>query len=106
MIVSSGYNIAAPEVEWVIDQHPDVLESGVIGLPDDERGMVVHAIVVLAPGVPRDEAKVKELQNFVKQTAAPYKYPRSITFADELPKTPTGKLQRFRLHEHGAGAAS
>lgn len=106
MIVSSGYNIAAPEVEWVIDQHPDVLESGVIGLPDDERGMVVHAIVVLAPGVPRDEAKVKELQNFVKQTAAPYKYPRSITFADELPKTPTGKLQRFRLHDCSTGAGS
>ena len=102
MIVSSGYNIAAPEVEWAIDQHPDVLESGVIGLPDDERGMIVHAIVVLVPGVPRDDAKIKELQNFVKQTAAPYKYPRGITFVDELPKTPSGKLQRFRLHDRAA----
>lgn len=99
MIVSSGYNIAAPEVETVLYQHPDVLECGVTGIPDEERGMIVHASIVLTPGTIGDDAKIKELQNFVKQTAAPYKYPRSITFVDELPKTPSGKLQRFRLRE-------
>ncbi|WP_167471306.1 AMP-binding protein [Nocardia arthritidis] len=97
MIVSSGYNIAAAEVESVLDRHPDVLESAVIGLPDDERGMIVHAAVVLRPGVIASDAKILDIQDFVKNTAAPYKYPRSVAFVDELPRTPTGKIQRFRL---------
>ncbi|MEH3156295.1 MAG: AMP-binding protein [Gordonia paraffinivorans] len=100
MIVSSGYNIAAPEVESVLDQHPDVLESAVIGVADDERGMIVHATVVLAPGVARDETTIRALQDFVKTTAAPYKYPRSIEFADALPRTESGKLQRFKLRQN------
>ncbi len=97
MIVSSGYNIAAPEVETVIEQHPDVVESAVVGIPDDERGMIVHATVVLVAGAVGDDAMVASIQNFVKKTAAPYKYPRSITFCDALPRTESGKLQRFRL---------
>ncbi|RJO77032.1 2-aminobenzoate-CoA ligase [Nocardia panacis] len=97
MIVSAGYNIAAAEVESVLDRHADVLESAVVGLPDAERGMIVHAAIVLRPGVLGDAAKVGEIQDFVKRTAAPYKYPRSVVFVDELPRTQTGKIQRFRL---------
>ncbi|MBT0567569.1 AMP-binding protein [Williamsia sp. CHRR-6] len=97
MIVSSGYNIAAPEVESVIDQHPAVVESAVIGVPDAERGMIVHAAVVLGPGQVGDDAMVASIQSFVKETAAPYKYPRSVAFVDALPRTESGKLQRFRL---------
>lgn len=97
MIVSSGYNIAAPEVEEVINQHPDVIESTVVGLADEDRGMIVHAVVVLRDGVVGDHAKVKELQDFVKGVAAPYKYPRSIAFIDHLPRTHNGKVQRFRV---------
>ncbi|WP_433194612.1 AMP-binding protein [Nocardia sp. CA-107356] len=99
MIVSAGYNIATPEVEAVLDQHPDVVESAVIGVPDADRGMLVHAAVVLRPGVPADADKVRELQDFVKRTAAPYKYPRSIEFVDSLPRNPSGKLLRFKLRE-------
>jgi len=99
MIVSAGYNIATPEVEAVLDQHPDVVESAVIGVPDSDRGMIVHAAVVLRPGVPADADKVRELQDFVKRTAAPYKYPRSIEFVDSLPRNPSGKLLRFKLRE-------
>jgi len=97
MIISSGYNIAAPEVESAINHHPDVVESAVVGLPDSERGMIVHAAIVLDSGVVGDAKKVKEIQDFVKQTAAPYKYPRSIEFVETLPRTETGKIQRFRL---------
>jgi 2-aminobenzoate-CoA ligase len=97
MIVSSGYNIGAPEVEWVLDQHPDVVESAVIGSPDQDRGAVVHAFVVLRDGLIGDPAKVAELQAFVKAQIAPYKYPRRIDFVAALPRTQTGKLQRFRL---------
>lgn len=100
MIVSSGYNIAAPEVESVLDQHPDVVESAVIGVPDDERGMIVHATVVVKPGVAQDETTIRALQDFVKATAAPYKYPRSIAFVDALPRTESGKLQRFKLRQN------
>ena len=100
MIVSSGYNIAAPEVESVLDQHPGVVESAVIGIPDDERGMIVHATVVVKPGVAQDETTIRLLQDFVKSTAAPYKYPRSIAFADALPRTESGKLQRFKLRQN------
>jgi 2-aminobenzoate-CoA ligase len=99
MIVSSGYNIAAPEVEYALEQHPDVLECAVVGRPDLERGAIVHAVVVLRQGVNGDDAKVAELQAFAKQVIAPYKYPRSIEFVSALPRTVTGKLQRFQLRE-------
>jgi len=97
MIISSGYNIAGPEVEEVLGGHPDVAECAVVGRSDPERGMIVHAAVVLAPGVIGDEVKAHELQNYVKQTAAPYKYPRSVEFLDALPRTESGKLQRYKL---------
>ncbi len=103
MIVSSGYNIGAPEVELALERHPDVAECAVVGRPDEERGMVVHAAVVLRPGVVGDAAKVAELQAFTKQAIAPYKYPRSVEFVDALPKTATGKLQRFRLRSPAGG---
>jgi len=99
MIVSAGYNIASPEVEDALMAHPAVAECGVIGVADDERGQIVKAYVVLRPGHPAGDAMAAELQRFVKQTVAPYKYPRAIEFIDALPRTPTGKLQRFRLHE-------
>ncbi|MCM6773595.1 AMP-binding protein [Nocardia sp. CDC159] len=99
MIVSAGYNIAAPEVEAVLEQHPDVVECAVIGIPDPERGMIVHAAVVVGPGVPRDADQARRLQEYVKGVAAPYKYPRSIEFLDELPRNPSGKLQRYKLRE-------
>lgn len=94
MIVSSGYNIAGPEVETVLMQHPAVAECGVTGVPDDLRGQVVKAFVVLHPGFNGDEAMVAELQDFVKNAVAAYKYPRLITFIDSLPRTETGKLKR------------
>ncbi|GAA3825080.1 AMP-binding protein [Streptomyces chiangmaiensis] len=97
MIISSGYNIAAPEVEEALLAHPDVAEAAVVGDPDPERGSIVHAFVVLREGVAAGEEKATELQKFVKGTIAPYKYPRAVTFCAELPKTVTGKIQRFRL---------
>ena len=97
MIVSSGYNIAGPEVESVLIAHPAVAECGVVGAPDEERGQVVKAFVVLRPGHTGDDAMRKTLQDYVKQAIAPYKYPRQIEFRDALPRTETGKLQRFRL---------
>ncbi|SDK36038.1 2-aminobenzoate-CoA ligase [Cryobacterium psychrotolerans] len=99
MIVSSGYNIGAPEVEAALGQHDDVVESAVIGRPDADRGSIVSAYVVLREGVPGDDAKRKELQDFVKQTIAPYKYPREVTFVTELPRNPSGKLQHFQLRD-------
>jgi 2-aminobenzoate-CoA ligase len=99
MIVSSGYNIAGPEVEDVLLRHPDVSECGVVGLPDEARGQVVTAFVVLRDGVAAGGAKAAELQDYVKQLIAPYKYPRSVRFVTELPRTNTGKLQRFRLRD-------
>jgi 2-aminobenzoate-CoA ligase len=99
MIISAGYNIAAPEVEDALMLHPAVAECAVIGVPDPDRGQIVKAFVVLRPGQPDDEAMVKTLQDFVKQTVAPYKYPRAIEFRDSLPRTQTGKLQRFKLHD-------
>ncbi|MBV9821635.1 MAG: AMP-binding protein, partial [Actinobacteria bacterium] len=99
MIVSSGYNIAAPEVERALEQHPDVVECAVVARPDAERGHTVHAVVVLREGAAADQAKVVELQDFAKQVIAPYKYPRSIEFVPALPRTSTGKVQRFRLRE-------
>jgi 2-aminobenzoate-CoA ligase len=97
MIVSGGYNIAGPEVEGALLLHPAVAECGVVGVPDEARGMVVKAFVVLRPGFDGDAAMVRALQDFVKQTIAPYKYPRQIEFLGSLPRTETGKLQRFRL---------
>ncbi|WP_233869435.1 AMP-binding protein [Paraburkholderia adhaesiva] len=97
MIVSSGYNIAGPEVETVLLQHPAVAECGVIGAPDDLRGQAVKAFVVLRPGFAGDEAMVSELQNYVKNAVAAYKYPRIITFISALPRTETGKLKRAAL---------
>jgi 2-aminobenzoate-CoA ligase len=100
MIISAGYNIAGPEVEAALLSHPDVKECAVIGIPDDERGQVVQAHVVLKDGVVDDADTARRLQNHVKATIAPFKYPRSVKFIDALPKTPTGKIQRFRLR-HG-----
>ncbi|RJF69026.1 2-aminobenzoate-CoA ligase [Deinococcus cavernae] len=97
MIVSSGYNIAAPEVEGALLRHPAVAECAVVGLPDDLRGQVVSAFVVLAPNHQPSDLLKKELQAFVKDEIAPYKYPRRIEFRSALPKTATGKLQRFQL---------
>ncbi len=105
MIVSSGYNIGAPEVEAAIDQHPDVLETAVIGRPDPERGSVVCAFIVLCDGVPADDAKRREIQDFVKRTIAPYKYPRQVHFVESLPRNPSGKLQHFRLRDQLAAEA-
>jgi 2-aminobenzoate-CoA ligase len=97
MIVSAGYNIGGPEVEDCLLKHAAVAECGVIGQPDDERGMIVKAIVVLKAGHTGDEAMVKALQDHVKANLAPYKYPREIEFRTQLPRTETGKLQRFKL---------
>ena len=97
IIVSAGYNIAGPEVEAALLAHPDVAECAVIGAPDEERGAIVQAHVIVGPDASPDEALVKTLQDHVKATIAPYKYPRSIVFVDALPKTQTGKVQRFRL---------
>jgi 2-aminobenzoate-CoA ligase len=97
MIVSSGYNIAAPEVEEALMGHAAVAECAVIGVPDAERGQIVKAFVVLRPPHRGDPAMVKTLQDFVKATVAPYKYPRAVEFREALPRTETGKLQRFRL---------
>jgi 2-aminobenzoate-CoA ligase len=99
MIVSSGYNISGPEVEDALLTHPAVKECAVLGVPDSGRGQIVKAFVVLADGVAADEMLVEQLQIHVKQTIAPYKYPRAIEFRDGLPRTATGKLQRFRLRE-------
>jgi 2-aminobenzoate-CoA ligase len=97
MIVSAGYNIAGPEVEAALFSHPEVAECAVIGAEDGERGQIVEAYVVLVQGVAADAATIKRLQDHVKATIAPYKYPRSVKFIDALPKTQTGKIQRFRL---------
>ncbi|MGH7718456.1 MAG: benzoate-CoA ligase family protein [Gemmatimonadaceae bacterium] len=102
MIISSGYNLSGPEVENVLLEHPGVQECGVVGVPDPERGQIVKAYVVLRTGIERSAVTVKELQEHVKKELAPYKYPRSIEFVDALPRTETGKLQRFRLRERGA----
>jgi 2-aminobenzoate-CoA ligase len=99
MIISGGYNIAGPEVESVLLAHPTVAECAVIGWPDAERGQIVKAFVVLRAGNAPSDALVRELQDFVKAEVAPYKYPRAVEFRDTLPRTETGKLQRFRLRQ-------
>ena len=99
MIISAGYNIAGPEVEEALLGHPDVAEVAVVGAPDADRGTVVAAFIVLAAGVDGDQRKVAELQDFAKARIAPYKYPRRVEFVTELPKTISGKTQRYRLRE-------
>jgi 2-aminobenzoate-CoA ligase len=101
MIVSAGYNIAGPEVESALLSHADVVECAVIGVADVDRGQIVTAYVVLKAGVEGDAACVKRLQDHVKAVIAPYKYPRAVKFVDALPKTQTGKIQRFKLRQHG-----
>ncbi|MEO7760604.1 MAG: AMP-binding protein, partial [Casimicrobiaceae bacterium] len=103
MIISAGYNIAGPEVESALLLHPAVAECGVIGRPDEARGQIVAAFIVLKEGFQADESMTRQLQEFVKQTIAPYKYPRAVQFVASLPRTETGKLQRFRLRQFGAG---
>ncbi|UZE50902.1 AMP-binding protein [Rhodopseudomonas sp. P2A-2r] len=104
MIVSAGYNIAGPDVEAALLTHPAVAECGVVGSPDEARGMLVKAYVVLAPGFTGDDALTLELQNHVKREIAPYKYPRAIAFVEQLPKTETGKLKRFALRQMATAA--
>jgi 2-aminobenzoate-CoA ligase len=99
MIISAGYNIAGPEVEGALMQHPAVAECGVVGVADPERGQVVMAFVVLKQGHAGTPALEKEIQEFVKQTIAPFKYPRRVVFCEALPRTETGKLQRFKLRQ-------
>ncbi|HEY6602640.1 MAG TPA: benzoate-CoA ligase family protein [Xanthobacteraceae bacterium] len=106
MIVSSGYNIAGPEVEAALLEHPAVAECGVVGAPDEERGQIIKAYVVLRTGYSGDAATTKLLQEHVKATIAPYKYPRTIEYVTQLPRTQTGKLQRFELRRIAADAAS
>ncbi|MDX2000145.1 MAG: AMP-binding protein [Thermoanaerobaculia bacterium] len=99
MIISAGYNIAGPEVEDVLLAHPAVAECGVVGLPDEERGQVVAAFVVLRPDHEAGPERTRELQEWVKARIAPYKYPRVVFYRQTLPRTLTGKLQRFQLRE-------
>ena len=99
MIISAGYNVAGPEVEAVLLQHDAVAECGVVGVPDEMRGQLIKAFIVLKPGRAPSHELVIELQTFVKASVAPYKYPRQIEFVDILPRTETGKLQRFRLRK-------
>jgi len=99
MIISSGYNIAGPEVEAALLSHPDVKECAVIGVSDAERGQIVQAHIVLKDGVAASADCAKRLQDHVKATIAPFKYPRSVKFIEALPKTQTGKIQRFRLRQ-------
>ncbi len=106
MIISSGYNIAGPEVEEVLMRHPAVQECAVVGAPDAARGQVVKAFVVVKPDAKAGDALARELQDFVKAEIAPYKYPRAVEFADALPKTETGKIQRFRLKEQEQARAA
>jgi len=97
MIISSGYNIAAIEVESVLMTHEEVAECAVVGLPDDERGMLVCAYIVLKEKTKASQDLTASIQQWFKEVAAPYKYPRVIYFVDHLPKTETGKIQRFKL---------
>jgi 2-aminobenzoate-CoA ligase len=106
MIISSGYNIAGPEIEAVLLTHPAVAECGVVGAPDQARGMIVKAYVVLASGATADDALATALQDHVKREIAPYKYPRAIEFVAQLPKTETGKLKRFALRQMAQAQAT
>jgi 2-aminobenzoate-CoA ligase len=105
MIISAGYNIAGPEVEDALLRHPAVSECAVIGWPDEARGQIVKAYVVLKPAHEPSEALIKDMQEFVKQAIAPYKYPRAIEFLSALPRTENGKLQRYKLRSTASGQA-
>ena len=105
MIISAGYNIAGPEVESALLLHPAVAECGVVGVADEERGQIVKAYVVLRAGHNGDATMARTLQDYVKANIAPYKYPRAVEFVGELPKTQTGKLQRFELRRKAADQA-
>ena len=102
MIISGGYNISGPEVEAALLAHPGVAECGVVGRPDIDRGQIVTAFVVLSPGLTGSDQMAAELQQHVKRTVAPYKYPRVVEFVASLPRTQSGKLQRFRLRQEAA----
>jgi 2-aminobenzoate-CoA ligase len=106
MIISSGYNIAGPEVETVLLTHPAVAECGVVGQPDPERGQIVKAYVILKQGFAGEAGLTRALQDYVKATVAPYKYPRDIEYVATLPRTETGKLQRFALRRMAADNAA
>ena len=97
--VSAGYNIAGPEVEDCLLEHAGVSECAVVGVPSEDRGTIVKAYIVPRPGYDSGAALAEEIQNFVKNRIAPYKYPRAVEFIEELPKTQTGKVQRFRLRQ-------
>ncbi|MEO7359141.1 MAG: 2-aminobenzoate-CoA ligase, partial [Gemmatimonadaceae bacterium] len=99
LIISSGYNIGAPEVESAVLLHDAVAECAVIGVPDQERGQCVKAFVVLKPSFRASSELARHIQDHVKQVIAPYKYPRLVEFRESLPKTETGKVQRFRLRD-------
>ena len=99
MIISSGYNISGPEVEEALLAHDAVADCACVASPDEERGHVVKAFIVAAENVRPDAGLTKALQDFVKQRIAPYKYPRTIEFVDSLPRTETGKVQRFKLRQ-------
>ncbi|MBV9077192.1 MAG: AMP-binding protein [Methylobacteriaceae bacterium] len=106
MIVTAGYNVGGPEVEWALLTHPAVQECGVVGAPDGERGQIIKAYIVPAPGFAPGETLARELQDHVKATIAPYKYPRALEFLAALPKTSTGKLQRAALRRMARGEAA
>jgi 2-aminobenzoate-CoA ligase len=97
MIVTAGYNVSGPEVESVLIDHPKVRECAVVGVPDADRGTIVKAYIVLRDAKHAEPATIKELQDYVKATIAPYKYPRAVEFLEALPRTETGKVQRFKL---------
>jgi 2-aminobenzoate-CoA ligase len=99
MIITAGYNVGGPEVEDALLKHPAVAECGVVGKTDAERGMIIKAYCVLRPPHEGDSELVKLLQDHVKASLAPYKYPREISFVTQLPRTETGKLQRFKLRQ-------
>lgn len=100
IILTAGYNVAGPEVEGALLEHPSVAECAVVGVPDPVRGTIVKAFVVLNAGYTGDSEMAKTLQDFVKQHIAPYKYPRAIEFCDTLPRADTGKVQRYKLRQH------
>ena len=103
MIISAGYNIAGPEIAAALLTHPSVAECGVVGAPDEARGMIVKAYIVTASGVTADAALATALQEHVKREIAPYKYPRAIEFVAQLPRTETGKLKRSTLRQMAQG---
>ena len=106
MIISSGYNISGVEVENVLLTHPQVAECAVVGIPDEQRGQIVKACVVLRGNEAASDILARQLQDFVKSLIAPYKYPRAIEFVDSLPKTNTGKIQRYVLRQNAMQTGS